>query len=81
MVRSLVRISACRAAVLALASWRSFSREAILAGSASRASSFSVTVSRMDNLAMIASYYPAGRSAAAASVVFLGAMAVVVDQV
>ncbi len=82
MVRSLVRISACRAAVLALASWRSFSREAILAGSASRASSFSVTVSRMDSLAMKALYCPAGRSAvAAASVVFLGAMAVVVDQV
>jgi hypothetical protein len=57
MVLSLVRISACRAAVLALASCRSFSREAILAGSASRASSFSVTVSRMDNLAMIASYF------------------------
>ncbi len=78
MVRSLVRISACRAAVLALASCRSFSREAILAGSASRASSFSVTVSRMDNLAIIASYCPAGMSAAvAASVVFLGAMVIV----
>jgi hypothetical protein len=55
IILSLVMISAWRAAVLALDSWRSFSREAILLGRDSRASSYSVMESRIESLAMMES--------------------------
>jgi hypothetical protein len=42
-------------AVLALDSWRSFSREAILLGRDSKASSYSVRESRIESLAMMES--------------------------
>ncbi len=55
MILSFVTISAWRAAVLALDSCKSFSREAILPGKDSRASSFSVRESSMESLFMMVS--------------------------
>jgi len=55
MILSFLTISACRAAALAVDSWSSFSREEILLGRDSRASSFSVRESKIVSLAMMLS--------------------------
>ncbi len=55
MILSFLTISAWSAAALAVDSWSSFSREEILLGRDSRASSFSVRESRIVSLAMMLS--------------------------
>ncbi len=55
MILSFLTISAWSAAALAVDSWSSFSREEILLGRDSRASSFSVRETRIVSLAMMLS--------------------------